>query len=61
MCAVVQMTTSMPRILSILSYSISGKISCSRKVVVNVGCGEAKENVKILDNVVRDLAQITGP
>ena len=27
--AVVQITTSMPRILSILSYSISGKINCS--------------------------------
>ena len=29
------------------------------KIVVNMGVGEAKENAKILDNVVRDLAQIT--
>ena len=30
------------------------------KVVVNVGCGEARENAKILDNVSADLAKITG-
>ena len=30
------------------------------KVVVNVGCGEARENVRILENVVGDLTQITG-
>ncbi len=30
------------------------------KVVVNVGCGEAKDNAKIIDNVIRDIATITG-
>ena len=30
------------------------------KVVVNVGCGEAKENAKVLEAVVRDLTTITG-
>ena len=30
------------------------------KVVVNVGCGEARENSKVLENVVGDLSQITG-
>ena len=30
------------------------------KVVVNVGCGEARENSKVLENVVSDLSQITG-
>ena len=30
------------------------------KVVVNVGCGEARENAKVLDNVVKDLGDITG-
>ena len=29
-------------------------------VVVNVGCGEARENSKVLENVVNDLSQITG-
>ena len=32
----------------------------STKVVVNVGCGEARENSKVLENVVGDLSQITG-
>ena len=31
-----------------------------RQVVVNVGCGEAKENAKVLEAVVRDLTTITG-
>jgi ribosomal protein S3, bacterial type len=30
------------------------------KVVVNVGCGEARENSKVLENVVGDLSKITG-
>ena len=30
------------------------------KVVINVACGEAKENEKILESVMKDLAQITG-
>ena len=30
------------------------------KVVVNVGCGEARDNAKVLDAVVRDLTAITG-
>ena len=30
------------------------------KVVVNVGCGEARENAKVLEAVVRDLSTITG-
>lgn len=30
------------------------------KVVVNVACGEAKENAKVIENVMSDLAAITG-
>ena len=30
------------------------------KVVVNVGCGEARDNAKVLEAVVRDLTTITG-
>ena len=30
------------------------------KVVVNVGAGEAKENAKVIDAIVADLAAITG-
>ena len=30
------------------------------KIIVNIGCGEARENSKVLDFVCSDLAQITG-
>ena len=30
------------------------------KVVINVGCGEAKDNPKALDNIIDELALITG-
>ena len=30
------------------------------KVVINVGCGEAKDNSKVVDAVMADLAAITG-
>ena len=30
------------------------------KIVINMGVGEAKENVKVLDSAVRDLEIITG-
>lgn len=30
------------------------------KIVVNVGCGEAKENAKIIENVMAELGTITG-
>ena len=30
------------------------------KVVVNVGCGDAKDNTKVIDNVIEELTQITG-
>ena len=49
-----------PALMKQFGYSSVMQIPKIDKVVVNVGCGEAKENAKILDNVVRDLAQITG-
>ena len=30
------------------------------KVVINVGAGEAKDNAKVIDAIVKDLGQITG-
>ncbi len=30
------------------------------KVIINVGCGEAKDNAKVIDAIIGDLAQITG-
>ena len=31
-----------------------------KKIIVNVGCGEAKDNTKVLDAVVGDISKITG-
>ena len=41
-------------------YKSAMQIPRIEKVVVNVGCGEARDNAKVLDAVVRDLAAITG-
>ena len=30
------------------------------KIVINVGCGEARDNSKVIDAITKDLAQITG-
>ena len=30
------------------------------KIVVNVGAGDAKENTKVIDNIIAELTQITG-
>ena len=30
------------------------------KVIVNVGCGEARDNAKIIDSIINDLSAITG-
>lgn len=49
-----------PALMKQFGYKSVMQIPRIDKVVVNVGCGEARENAKILDNVVRDLSQITG-
>ena len=30
------------------------------KVVINVGCGDAKDNAKVIDSVIKDLTLIAG-
>ena len=49
-----------PALMKQFGYKSVMQIPKIDKVVVNVGCGEARENAKILDNVVGDLTQITG-
>ncbi|MBQ9521621.1 MAG: 50S ribosomal protein L5 [Oscillospiraceae bacterium] len=49
-----------PALMKQFSYRSVMQIPRIEKVVVNVGCGEARENAKILDNVSGDLAKITG-
>ena len=49
-----------PALMKQFGYKSVMQIPKIDKVVVNVGCGEARENSKVLENVVNDLSQITG-
>ncbi|MFR8011015.1 MAG: 50S ribosomal protein L5 [Clostridia bacterium] len=49
-----------PALMKKFGYKSVMQIPKIDKVVVNVGCGEARENSKVIDAVVSDLMQITG-
>ena len=49
-----------PALMSKFGYKSVMQIPRLDKVVVNCGVGEAKENAKVLDAVVNDIATITG-
>ena len=49
-----------PALMKKFQYKSVMQIPQIAKVIVNVGCGEAKENAKVLEAVVRDLTTITG-
>ena len=49
-----------PALMEKFQYKSTMQIPKIDKVVVNVGCGEARENAKILEAVCSDLSTITG-
>ena len=49
-----------PALMQKFGYKSVMQIPRSDKIVVNCGCGEARDNAKVLDSVVRDLGTITG-
>ena len=49
-----------PALMQKFNYKSTMQIPRIEKIVVNVGCGEARDNAKVLDAVVRDLGVITG-
>ena len=49
-----------PALFKKFGYKSTMQIPKIDKVVVNVGCGEARENAKILEAVCSDLSTITG-
>ena len=49
-----------PALMSKFGYTSPMEIPKLVKVIVNCGVGEAKENTKVLDSVVNDIATITG-
>ena len=49
-----------PALMNKFSYKSVMQIPKLEKVVINVGCGEARDNPKVIDAIVTDLATITG-
>ncbi len=49
-----------PALMKKYGYKSTMEIPRIDKIVVNCGCGEARDNAKILDAVCNDLAAITG-
>ena len=49
-----------PALMKKFGYKNVMQIPKLDKVVINVGCGEAKENAKVVEAVCSDLAAITG-
>lgn len=49
-----------PALMEKFGYKSVMQIPKLDKIVINVGCGEAKDNSKIIDAVVKDIETITG-
>ena len=49
-----------PALMTKFGYKSVMQIPKLEKVVINVGCGEAKDNSKVVDSVISDLSKITG-
>ena len=49
-----------PALMTKFGYKNVMQIPKLDKVVINVACGEAKENSKVIDAVLNDIAAITG-
>lgn len=49
-----------PALMKKFSYKSVMQIPKLDKITLNVGCGEARDNAKVLDSVVADLRTITG-
>ena len=49
-----------PALMTKFNYKSVMQIPKLDKVVINVGCGEAKDNSKAIDAIIADLGKITG-
>lgn len=49
-----------PALMKKFGYKSVMQIPKLDKIVINVGCGEARENSKVVDAITTDLATITG-
>ncbi|MBR1779473.1 MAG: 50S ribosomal protein L5 [Clostridia bacterium] len=49
-----------PALMKKFSYKSVMQIPKLEKIVINVGAGEARENSKVIDSIITDIATITG-
>lgn len=49
-----------PALMKKFEYKSVMQIPKLDKIVINVGCGEARDNPKVVDAIVSDITQITG-
>ena len=49
-----------PALMEKFGYKSVMQIPRLDKIVVNVGCGDARDNAKVLDSVVKEIGMITG-
>ena len=54
------MNEAAPALMKKFGYKSVMQIPKIDKIIINVGCGEARDNSKVIDAVVSDLSQITG-
>jgi len=51
---------AVPALMKKFEYSSVMEVPKIEKIVVNVGCGDARDNAKAIDAVVKDISAITG-
>lgn len=49
-----------PALMKKFGYKSVMQIPKLDKIVINVGCGEARDNAKVIDAIIGDLGKITG-
>ena len=49
-----------PALMKRFGYKSVMQVPKLEKIVINIGCGDAKDNSKAVDAIVKDLSQITG-
>ena len=49
-----------PALMTKFAYKSVMQVPRVEKIVINVGCGDARDNVKALDAVVKEISEITG-
>ena len=52
--------TVLPALFKKFEYKSVMQVPRIEKIIVNVACGDAKDNQKLVDNIVNDLKLITG-